>query len=257
MLLFTSACTTVNDSNKPSSGNEASVEETQETVIVDGVEYGPTIDGMPTLKDLASDQNGEWRKTTILPNDPAFDYDPSVVSQVVNTAWSDDEIKEAQRMAVEMAVDMIDTSGNGAPSDLQSRVTWWEDNKDKFDPAWQQDIYNALISDDPNMAVVFKGSHRLHEDSDLDYGLMYGKDEVHVKDREIKTTGIDLGALQDSRNAIIVSLDLKYTNVAEVDGKKVDEQATSTLIFHMSNENEKGEMLITGLQPSYNFQILR
>lgn len=257
MLLFTSACGSEGGSNSAPSGKEASAEAKKDTVVVDGVEYGPTIDEMPTLKDLAKDENGEWRKTTILPDDPAFNYEASVVDPVTNTVWTDDEIKEAQRVTVEMAVDMIDTAANGAPNDLTSRVDWWEANKDKFDPAWQQDIYNALISDDPNMAVVFKGYHRVHDDSKLDYGLVYGEDEVHVKDREIKTSAITAGTLPDGRYSVMVTLELKYTNVAEVDGKKTDEKATSKLVFHVSEDTETGEMLITGLQPEYKFQILR
>ena len=248
-LLFTSACAAGDD---PKTGSDATF-----TASAANSDYGPTINGVPTLKEPASDENGTWRKTTILPDDPAFDYDASVVDAVTATMWSEDEVKEAQRLSVEMAVDMIDTAGNGAPNDLEARVQWWEANQDKFDPAWAQDIYNALISDDPNLAVVFKGSHRLHDDSKLDYGLVYGDKEAHIKDREIQTASISAGSLSDGRNAIMVTLELEYKNIAEVDGKHVDEEANSKIVFHLAKNERTGKLLVTGLEPEYRFQILR
>lgn len=224
------------------------------TVIVDGVEYGPTIEGMPTLKELASDERGEWRKTTILPDDPAFTFEPSVITEAAGSVWSEADIKEAQRLAVEMAVDMIDTAANGAPGDGQARVDWWELNMDKFDPVWQQEIYNSLISDDPNLAVVFKGTHREASDTSDGYGLVYGEGEVHIKDRAIETTAIDAGPIGDE-NGISVALDIDYVNVAEVNGKKTDEEVEGKLIYHFT-KSEDGQLRISGVQPEFRYQIL-
>lgn len=253
-LLFTSAC--AGDGKPESSSAEASAEATSNTVVVDGVEYGPTIDGMPTMKELASDSKGEWRKTTILPDDPAFDFSDAVVDSTATAMWTEEEIKAAQKMAVEMAVDTIDTSANGAPLDVESKMKWWEENKDKFHPFWKQEMYNAVIDDDPNKPIVLKGNHRLSGDTSKGYDLVYGEDEVHVKDRTIETTSIVAGELAQGK-AMEISLTVDFTNVAEIDGKKMDEKTKLTTTYTLMKDDTSGDLLVAGFRAMYDLKILR
>ncbi|MBC9704780.1 MAG: hypothetical protein H9W81_07370 [Enterococcus sp.] len=248
-LLFTSACAADNSSSDSAGAST-------EKVVIDGVEYGPTIEGMPTLPELASDSKGKWRKTTILPDDPAFSYEDSVVDPSATGMWSDEEIKEAHKLAVEMAVDTIDTSANGAPGDTEAKLNWWKANEDKFHPFWKQEMYNAVIDDDPNMPLIFKGKHRIHADEKLDYGLVYGENEVHVKDRKISTTKIMAGELPEGK-ALEVTLKVDHTNVAEVDGKKADEKSEGTLVYTLMKDTKSEKILVAGFNAEYKFQILR
>lgn len=253
-LLFTSACSL--DNSILGSSASPSAEPALENVFVDGVEYGPTIEGMPTLPELASDSNGEWRKTTILPNDPAFTYDPAVVDPETFELWSEEEVKEAHRIAVEMAVDTIDTSANGAPNDVDGKMKWWEDNKDKFHPYWKQDMYNGLISDDPNTPIVFKGAFRQQNaDESLNYTLAYGENEVHVKDRKIDTkriVGVLFPVVDGTEPGIMIQLGIDHNHVAVIDGEKMDEKSEGTLEYSFMKDRNSGELLISGINAKYN-----
>lgn len=242
-LLFTSACSAVETQGGSSSASP-------EVVVVDGVEYGPTIEGMPTLKELASDSKGEWRKTTILPDDPAFNFSDSIVDPTATAMWSADEIKEGQRFAVEVLVDSIDTSANGSPGDSASIVDWWEVNKDKFHPAWKQEMYNAAIDTDPNKAIIFKGTHRVDT---TEYEMPYGEDAIHIKDRTIETTMIRAGEIEQGK-ALEVSFDVAFKTPLEKGGQKADESVEGTAVYTLLKDEDTGKFLFAGFNVEYKYE---
>lgn len=244
-LLFTSACAANETQAGPGSASAS-----PEVVVVDGVEYGPTIEGMPTMKELSKDSKGEWRKSTILPDDPAFNFPTSIVDPSATSMWSVDEVKEGQRFAVEMLVDSIDTSANGAPEDSASIVDWWEINKDKFHPAWKQEMYNAAIDADPNKPIVFKGAHRTDV---TEYKMVYGADAIHVKDRTIETKMIRAGELEQGK-ALEVTLGIEFKNVLENKGNKADESVKGTMVYTLLKDEDTGKFLVAGMDASYNFE---
>lgn len=250
-LLFTSACAGNSDSDSPSASSETS----SAPVVVDGVEYGPTIEGMPTLKELASDKNGEWRKTAILPDDKAFTFNPAVVDATAKDMWSDEEIKAAQKMSVEMIADMIDTPANGALGDSASMVEWWEVNKDKFHPNWKQAMYNAAISTDVSEPIVYKADYRQDNEANLEYGMPYGENEIHVKDRIIETSKIFAGELPAEGNAIEITSEVFFSNVVEIKKKKNVEKVSGDVTYTMTKDEDTGEFLIAGFDVKLNYKV--
>lgn len=262
VLLFTSACSGGNETeaspSAPPSASTAAVPSSTPTptATAEAVEYGPTIEGMVTLEELAVDKNGTWRKTTILPDDPAFTFAPEVVDGTAKAFWSEEDIKEAQRLAVEMAVDAIDTPANGALGDSESMEKWWAVNKDKFHGDWEDEMYQAAVNTDVNQPLVYKAEHRQHEDTALDYGMFYGEDEIHVKDREIVTTGIKSGEVSQGK-AIDVTLEISFTNVVNIDDEKHFEKASTTTGYTMTKDEGTGKFLVVGFNTTYKTVPLR
>ncbi|MBC9704779.1 MAG: hypothetical protein H9W81_07365 [Enterococcus sp.] len=260
VLLFTSACAGDDEPDTATATAEATVSATASpsaTAETAGSEYGPTIDGMPTMKELAKDKNGVWRKTTILPDDPAFELTDSVAMEPnVREMWSEEEIEEAHRIAVNMAVDTIDTSGNGALDDTDSMEKWWEANKDKFAPEWQEEIRVSVFGIDKNQTAVYKAPHRQHDDPALDYGLVYGEDKVHVKDRQIKTTAIQAGEL-NGKTAIRVDLEVTFFNVVNVDGKEDIEGVGASMAYTLVKDEASGKLLVSGISNTFSTQPIR
>lgn len=253
-LLLTSACSKVEI--LVDSGAKFLTPKEPVVTVIDGVEYGPTVEGMYTLPDLASDKNGEWRKTTILPNDPAFTFDPAVVDVGATQIWGEEEIKEAQRFAVELAVDAIDTPANGAPGDTASMEKWWETNEDKFHPNWKESMRDVALNPDPNEPIVFKAPHRKHDDASLDYGMWYGEFEVHVKDRKIDTVAIGGGEIPEGRG-ISIYLDVDFASVVKLDDMRAVENTAATLTYTLTKDEDTGKFLVVGYDNSYNLDSLR
>ena len=263
VLLFTSACSGESESkasptSETSTSASASKSETASPAAESAGEgYGPTIEGMPTLEELASDKNGVWRKTTILPDDPAFEIGDNVAMEPnVKELWSEEDIKEAHRISVNMAVDVIDTPANGALGDTASMEKWWAANKDKFAPENQEDMRASAFGLDKNQTAVYKAPHRQYEDPALDYGLVYGEDKVHIKDRQIKTTAISAGEL-NGKNAIRVDLEVTFFNVASIDGREEDEGVGASMGYTLVKDEATGKLLVTGSSATFNTQPLR
>ena len=249
VLLFTSACSGDGEAS-PTASASASVSATDAptTGSTANGEYGPTIEGMPTLKELAKDKNGVWRKTTILPDDPAFEIKEVVLDSMepnVKEMWSDAEIQEANALAVKMVADMIDTSANGALGDTESMEKWWETNKANFDPEFHEELYNDALSVDVNKPLVYKVSHRQHDDLALDYSLVYGEDKVHIKNREIFATEITAGEMS-GKNAIAITLQVGFVNVAEVDGKEVNENSVGNIRYTFIKDGGQKKVFLRG-----------
>ena len=260
-LLFTSACSGGQEpANSPSQPASAPTQEagspTADAASLDS-EYGPVIDGMPTLKELASDKNGVWRKTTILPDDPAFGVPDSVVMEPnVREMWSEEEIQEAQRLAVEMAVDAIDTPANGALGDTASMEKWWEANKDKFSPQWHDAMKTDALSTDKNDVIVYKTPHRQHSDPELDYSSMYGEDKIHIKDRKITTTEIRAGQVE-ATDTIQVYMEVTFFNPVILDGKEDVEGVGASMSYAFVKDEATGNLIVSGYGATFSTQPLR
>lgn len=262
-LLFVSAC-----SGEPESAGAPSAEsspsqalETESPTVDPGSnsDYGPTIGGIPTLKELASDQNGVWRKSTIMPDDPAFEIKEDVLASMepnVREMWTEEEIKEAHRLAINMTVDAIDTPANGALGDTESMEKWWEANKDNFHPEWQETMKASALNTDVNQPVVYKAPHRQHDDPTLDYSLVYGEDKAHIKDRVITTTAVSAGEL-DGRDAIRVDLEVTFFNVVTIDDKEDYEGVGASIGYTFVKDEATGKLHTTGNSSTFNTQPLR
>lgn len=220
-------------------------------------EYGPTIEGMPTLKDLAKDKNGVWRKTTIMPDDPAYEIKDSVLMEGnVREMWSEEDIKEAHRLAINLSVDAIDTAANGALGDTASMESWWETNQGKFHPAYKEVLREGALSTDVNLPIVYKVDRRTHSDPTLDYGLVYGENEVHIKNRTIDTYRIHAGELPSGK-AIAVGLSVSFSNVVEIDGERNIEGAGGGMQYTFVKDEATGQLLATGYSTTFKTQPLR
>lgn len=236
-----------------SAANESATAEPTPAADSSG-EYGPTIEGMPTLKDLARDKNGEWRKTAILPDDPAYEIKDSVLMEGnVREMWSKEDIKEAHRLAIDLSVDVIDTAANGAPGDTTSMENWWEANQGKFHPDYKEELREAALSSDPNQAIVYKATHR----PALDYGLVYGEEEVHIKNRTIDTYKIHAGEVPVFGKAIAVSTSVSFSNVVEIDGERNIEGVGGSMRYTFVKDDATGQLLMTGYYATFNTQPLR
>ena len=204
-------------------------------------EYGPVIDGMPTLREPARDRNGQWRKTTIMPDDPAYDIPDNVEAEpIVREMWTEEEINEVHRLAVDMSVDAIDTSANGALGDTESMQEWWEENKGKFHPAYHAVLAEAALSTDINQPIVYKVDR-----SGKPGGLVYGEDEVHVKNRRITTHKLLAGELSEGK-AIAAEIQIDFSNVLEVEGTRKLEDVSATLRYTYVLDAATGKFLATG-----------
>lgn len=257
VLFLASACgsvttenaTTESDPAATSASGNATPSPASETSSASDSEYGPTIDGMTTLPVLASDKEGEWRKITLRPDDPAYTINPNVINPETAAMWSEEEIATAHKIAVDYAVDMIDTFANGQPGDEARAAEWWEVNKSKFHPVYHELLRADVSSTDRSKPIVFKGSDMRDEAGNK---LMYGSDKVHVRDLKITTTEIVSGQLPDTAvkpkaNAMLVTVQLNYSNVVvSGEGVPMDEKLSASISPTFVKDETTGAVVMSG-----------
>lgn len=253
VLLATSACSS-DPAEDPKPAASTEVSQPAESALTETApaedessEYGPTIDGMPTLRELASDKNGQWRKTTILPDDPAFTFDPAVIQDTVTPDWTEEDIKAAQRIAVEMAVDGIDTPANSALGDTASMEKWWDTNKGKFHPMYWEELKKDATSTALDKTIVFKVAHRKD-------GMPYGENAIHVSDRTLKTTEI-IGGEINGMSAIAVTVQVGFSNILDVEGSEAREFTNGVVRYTFTKDN--GGYPIIGYYSLYETNALQ
>ena len=206
---------------------------------------GSIINGLQTKKELVSDGKGQYIATTISPDDPSLKYNPAVVDPSASNIFSQEDITGAQKTAVTfMAEEGIDSTLNGNPS-AEASEGWWNANKEKFDPAYQNELHGAITSGDPNQALVFRGYFRENK-----YSLAYGPAETHILSRTITPTQI-IGGNMNGRNAIAVQADVSFSASATDNGAKIIESTSATMKYTMM-KNSEGKWLITGFSNTFS-----
>lgn len=254
-LVLTSACAGNSggnvDTSPTSSPTTISAPATPSPIASDGNGVpGGIINGLPTKKELATDGNGQYVQTTVAPDDPAYEYNPAVVDDQATSRYSPDEIKEAQKTAVDYAADAIDSPMNGSAGNTEVAGAWWEANKDRFDPEYQDVMRDGALSADPNQPVVFKANHR------SSYQLQYGENKTHIASREIKVTNITAGEL-NGRTAIAVRMNIDFTNAVYVDGRDAREASNGDVTYTMLKDPATGKFLISGANSVYTTNPVR
>lgn len=252
VLLATAACgggaeaDPVSASVSPSTAASAAVSPTDSEGANGAVDQELATNGIPTEKELVSDAHGEYRQTTIAPDDPAFTFDPGVVEATATERYNEEEVEQAQRAAVEYAVAAIDSPMNGSPGDETSAAQWWSVNQERFVPHQQDTFRAAVFSPDGNLPLVYKGTHR----DGTQFGLQYGSDVAHITSRSIETKSIRAGEL-DVGTVIAVTLEVNFANAVVKDGKKGTEYARGDIACTMLKDAASGKFLISGYTSTY------
>ena len=224
----------------------ASAAPTAQPASEGSADSGPTINGIPTEKDLVSDAHGEYRQTTIAPDDPAFTIDPDVIDMTATERYTQEEIEQAHRVAVEGAVAAIDSPMNGSPGDEAGAAKWWSANQDRYAQHQHEEFRAAAFSRDINETVVYKGTHR----DGIQFGLQYGNDVAHIASRSIETKSIHAGELEVGK-VIAVTLEVNFSNAVVKDGKKGTEYARGDIAYTMLKDASSGKFLITGYSSTF------
>lgn len=214
---------------------------------VPAVTPGATVNGIPTKTEIANDGKGQYIQTTISPDDPALKYNPAIVEETASSAYSPEEITDAQKFTMTfIAEESIDSTLNNNPGNAEVQEAWWAKNKDNFDPAYQAEAYNDLKGNDPSKPLVFRGQFR-----DGKYDLTSGADQAHVYSRTITPTRV-LGGVVNGRQLIAFDAEVNFAMNAKVNGA-VTQEATSGLVSYTLGKNEStGKWQIVGYTSNFS-----
>lgn len=248
VLFSTAACAAGAEAgNDPVVGtSSAATSATPTPQVSGGSNLGPESNGLPIEEQPVSDAYGEYRQTTILPDDPAFTFDPVVIDATASERYTEAEVEQAQRAAVEYAVVAIDSPMNGSPGDESSAARWWSANQERFVPNQRDLLWAGVVSPDINDTVVYKGTHR----DGTNFALQYGNDVPHIVARTIETTSIYAAEL-DGETMIAVALEVNFSNGVVIDGKKDTEYVRGDVAFTLRKDPATGQFQINGTSATY------
>lgn len=206
---------------------------------------GAVINGIPTKPEISNDGKGEYIQTSIAADDPALTYNPAIVDPSASS-YSPEDITAAQKVAITfLAEEGIDSTLNNNPADVANQEAWWAKNKDRFAPAHQDTIHNAIIANDPNQPIVFRGQHRAGK-----YDLASGPSSTHVLSRTITPVAVKAGNI-NGENLLGVQSKVDFTLNAVSDGAPAKESVSGTVSYTMVKDSSSGKWLIAGSSAQY------
>ncbi|WAP53055.1 hypothetical protein OL239_08190 [Arthrobacter sp. ATA002] len=192
------------------------------------------VNGLP-VKTLANDGKGEYLQTTLDEDDPALDYDSSIVHPTALDLFSAEEIEAGQKFAMYFAAEeFMDSTLNGNPDDPEAMQEWWDENGDSFHSDHAEEIRSVLDS----AVIVIRGS--LREPNDL----TYGPDKGHVLSRSLVPAEI-YGAVYEGDDLLGVSADFEVEHALVLDGTETPDPVSGTVKLLLKQE-DSGEWKIAG-----------
>lgn len=192
------------------------------------------VNGLP-VKGLADDGKGEYLQTTLDENDPALEYDSSIVHPTALELFSEEEIEAGQEFAMYFAAEeFMDSTLNGNPDDPEAMEEWWDENKDYFHSDHAEEIHSVLET----AVIVIRGS--LREPNDL----TYGSDQGHVLSRSLVPDEI-YGAVYEGDDLLGVSAEFEVEHALVLDGTETPDPVSGTVQLLLKQE-DSGEWKIAG-----------
>lgn len=182
---------------------------------------GTVINGLPTKKELAKNSKGSYIQTTIADDDPALTYNQAIVDTTA-FKYTPEEIAAIQKQFVTFAAEeVIDSTLNDMPT-MEDRKEWYERNKEKVEPSYQEDFQVPLFGADNTRLAVFIPNFR------HGYQLKYGEDVTHVASRDITLTRVSAGEI-GGMEAILFEGTLRFALNAQIGEQTGQENTTGTL----------------------------
>lgn len=215
----------------------------------------PTIkfsDGEPvtgthglTVKGPAKNEHGEYLQITIAKDDPALVYNPDLVRPEVATAFSPEEIVEAQKVAMTFAVEeYMDSVINEGYQQIDE---WIAANKSKFAPELLAQVKPHA---DANKHFVHRFAHSPEYNGKV--SLAYDKDSTRIVGYGLRATAVR----QDPKDISSMVFDAEYgfdavgKYVDSGEYTRIDVDGTLTIAVR-KDENNPGKWLITGIHGNY------
>lgn len=224
VLTFSTACAGGQDMER----NSPETSPSPSPSISQTAPAGPSVTGGEIIKT----NKGEYLQSTISPDDPAMKYDPAVAYANPEEHVSREQIEKAQAFTVKyIAEDVIDSPLN---NDAASVDSWWSENKNNFDPAYQESIRKDFDeSEGPLIRNAWQKDFK-----DYEYNYVYSPTETRISDRDIKVNEIYY-----SDNGML-AVDVKYNYTAKVntpDGIGYEKVSGTYLVGLIpSSANESG-----------------
>ncbi|MDP9998410.1 hypothetical protein [Pseudarthrobacter sulfonivorans] len=202
-LLATASCAAPASEGAPAP--EASVAATAaaaETRVETAPAVTTEINGIP-IKGPAQNVNGKYLQTTLKADDPIFNLDMNLVTGDNVAAFTEDELKEAVRVAsIFTAEEGIDSFLNGS-NDNGDVGGWWAMNRDKFTSTLQEQGYQYLAA---NNSLVVRGAWDRDNAGNRQY--WYDGNSTRIQIRENKISKIEV--FSQWPNSVGVTTDLNY-----------------------------------------------
>lgn len=242
-LMMTSACGV--GSNQPDSTPvpSPSVTISQEASPSPSATPSVPVSTIP-VKEVANNGKGEYKQSTISPDDPALKYDPNVVSPDASAKFTPEDITAAQKTAITfLAEEGIDSTLNDG-TDVEG---WFAKNKDKIAPELQDQIVPYIKSGND-----FVTTRSWDKSNSAGWGYAYNKDQPRVKSRKIEVTGI---RSEDSANgtSLIFNTDVDYVMAGKNSAGVVkDINVKGQMMYAVRKDAATGNWLITGQKSNYN-----
>lgn len=207
---------------------------------------GTVINGIPTKKELAQDEKGVFIQTTISPEDPALQYNASIVDPSAIEAYGQEEVLEAQKFIVtHIAEEGLDSIMNGTKINTELSEKWWAANKDKYDPQYSEVLYNSIATNDKSLRPLYRYTGKNTE-------LVYGADVTHVQSRKITPTAIKAGVLDGKmRLGFTVNTETVYNVKNVLTGEKTLNPSNGVFIYTLTKDEATGKWIISGFQNTY------
>lgn len=207
---------------------------------------GTVINGIPTKKDLAQDEKGVFIQTTISPDDPALQYNASIVDSFALETYGQEGVLEAQKFIVtHIAEEVLDSTMNGTEGDPEISEKWWAANKDKYDSQHSDQLYSAIVKNDPSIKPLYRYTGKKTE-------LVYGTDVTHVQARKITPAEIKAAVVDGKmRLGFTVNTETVYNVKDRLTGTKTLNPSNGVLLYTLSKDETTGKWIISGLQNTY------
>lgn len=217
--------------------------------IPSGPKLGDVINGIPTKTELANDGKGDYIQTTISDDDPAMKFNPALASPDVTDAFTAEEIADAQKFIMTfIAEEGIDSVINNNTSDAKNVDAWWAKNKDKIDPAYQNEFLGQLKSEDLLYTIVMRTNHRTND-------LVYGKDTTRVTKRQITPT-IYYVAPMNGVNYVRFDATGNFTMATKVGDTIQSEDTSASFNYTVRKSNSEHGWMISGFTNTFTISRL-
>lgn len=241
-LMMTSACGVganhPDSTPVPSPSVTISQEASPSAVPTVPTQAGPSI----PVKEVVNNGKGEYKQTTISPDDPAMKYDPATADATIKSQYTPEQIEDAQKFVAKfVAEEGIDSTLN----DGTNVDAWWAANKDKIAPEFQNDVYKLLQN---NGDFVARGSWQ--RGNPANYSYSYTGANTRVGKRSIKVDKIF--SVNDANNSIVINSKVDYIMQAKDSANNVFPiNVRGNMMYAVRKDAATGNWLIVGQQSNY------
>lgn len=240
-VAFTSACSggSISENSPVPTSSPTSITQTTEAPQPSATATVP-MESAPAGQ-LTKNSKGEYLQATIADDDAAMQVNPTTVDPSAYNTYTKADVAEAQKVVVKfIAEEGMDSSINGDPSNLGS---WWEKNKAKVAPEYQDSFYADLEA--KKSPVVTQQWQE--EKYNGEYQYVYNPKETRVVNRSIAVNSIY--APQPDSLAIIADVNYGMKVKPGVGVTKSGVQNTvGTMAYSVRKDAATGSWLINGYQ---------